>query len=87
MPELTRRRSAEAREECWHVYYGDVHAIPSVTLIGTGPRLRKISGGAFCHASSPLLRRLASMIDGRERYFGGLFLTSLSISRHVSNST
>jgi hypothetical protein len=24
MPELTRRRSPEAREECWHVYYGDV---------------------------------------------------------------
>jgi hypothetical protein len=23
MPELTRRRSIEAREECWHVY-GDV---------------------------------------------------------------
>ena len=26
MPELTRRRSAEHRHECWHVYYGDVHA-------------------------------------------------------------
>jgi hypothetical protein len=26
MPELTRRRSADARDECWHVYYGDVHA-------------------------------------------------------------
>ena len=26
MPELTRRRSTDAREECWHVYYGDVHA-------------------------------------------------------------
>ena len=26
MPELTRRRYLEAREECWHVYYGDVHA-------------------------------------------------------------
>ena len=25
-PELTRRRSSDAREECWHVYYGDVHA-------------------------------------------------------------
>jgi hypothetical protein len=25
MPELTRRRSPDAREECWHVYYGDVH--------------------------------------------------------------
>jgi hypothetical protein len=25
MPTLTRRRSTDAREECWHVYYGDVH--------------------------------------------------------------
>ena len=23
---LTRRQSTEAREECWHIYYGDVHA-------------------------------------------------------------
>jgi hypothetical protein len=26
MPALTRRRSADAREDCWHIYYGDVHA-------------------------------------------------------------
>ena len=26
MPTLTRRRSIDAREECWHVYYGDVLA-------------------------------------------------------------
>jgi hypothetical protein len=25
MPELTRRRSTDAPEECWHVFYGDVH--------------------------------------------------------------
>jgi hypothetical protein len=25
MPALTRRRCPEARDECWHVYYGDVH--------------------------------------------------------------
>ena len=25
MPALTRRRSPEAREECWHIYSGDVH--------------------------------------------------------------
>jgi hypothetical protein len=23
---LTRRRDLEAPDECWHVYYGDVHA-------------------------------------------------------------
>jgi hypothetical protein len=26
VPALTRRRSTDAREECWHIYYGDVHA-------------------------------------------------------------
>jgi len=26
MPALTRRRYLEVPEECWHVYYGDVHA-------------------------------------------------------------
>jgi hypothetical protein len=26
MPELTSRRSTDAPEECWHIYYGDVHA-------------------------------------------------------------
>jgi hypothetical protein len=26
MPELTRRRSAEHRHECWQIYYGDIHA-------------------------------------------------------------
>jgi hypothetical protein len=26
MPDLTRRRSTDAPEECWHVYYGDVQA-------------------------------------------------------------
>jgi hypothetical protein len=25
MPELTRRRSEHHPQECWHVYYGDVH--------------------------------------------------------------
>jgi hypothetical protein len=25
MPALTRRRSTDAREACWHVCYGDVH--------------------------------------------------------------
>ena len=24
MPTLTRRRSTDAREECWHIYFGDV---------------------------------------------------------------
>jgi hypothetical protein len=26
MPELTRRRSANHRQECWHIYHGDIHA-------------------------------------------------------------
>jgi hypothetical protein len=26
MPALTCRRYRDAREECWHIYFGDVHA-------------------------------------------------------------
>jgi hypothetical protein len=26
MPELTRRRSPDHRQECWHIFYGDIHA-------------------------------------------------------------
>ena len=26
MPELTRRRSTDACEKCWHIYYGVIHA-------------------------------------------------------------
>jgi hypothetical protein len=26
MPALTHRRSTDAREECWHIYYGDIQA-------------------------------------------------------------
>jgi len=26
MPELTRRRSPDHREEWWEIYYGDIHA-------------------------------------------------------------
>jgi hypothetical protein len=25
MPALTRRRNLEVPEECWHIYFGDVH--------------------------------------------------------------
>ena len=25
MPALTRRRDPDARHDCWHVYYGDIH--------------------------------------------------------------
>jgi len=25
MPALSRRRSPDAHDECWHVYFGDVH--------------------------------------------------------------
>jgi hypothetical protein len=34
MPALTRRRSTDAREECWHVHYGDVLA--GTIAIGSG---------------------------------------------------
>jgi hypothetical protein len=34
MPELTRRRYPEAREECRHIFYGDVHAGTIAMRIG-----------------------------------------------------
>jgi hypothetical protein len=26
MPALTRRQSPDHRQECWHIFYGDIHA-------------------------------------------------------------
>src|SRR5258708_18321601 len=34
MPPLTRRRSTDAREECWHIFYGDVQAGTIAIRIG-----------------------------------------------------
>jgi hypothetical protein len=25
MPKLTRRRNLDAADQCWHIYFGDVH--------------------------------------------------------------
>jgi hypothetical protein len=53
MPKLTRR-SAEAREECWHIYYGDVHAGTIAIRIGN-PRLEDPWEWhcGFCPGSEP----------------------------------
>jgi hypothetical protein len=37
MPALTRRRDVEAHDECWHVYYGDIHAGTIAKRIGIPP--------------------------------------------------
>jgi hypothetical protein len=58
----------------------------SVTLIGTAPDAARYSTARFATPHRHYCAGLVSMIDGGERYFGGFF-TSLSISRHVSNST
>jgi hypothetical protein len=55
MPELTRRRDQEAREECWHIYYGDVRAgvialrvgIPHDEAQGALPRFRRARIGVL----------------------------------------
>jgi hypothetical protein len=51
MPELTRRRNLEAREDCWHVYYGDVHvgtiAIDSKSKKNPFGQIRWGSAGHF----------------------------------------
>jgi len=35
MPALTRRRSPDAREECWRIYFGDVH-VSTIALTDAG---------------------------------------------------
>jgi hypothetical protein len=45
MPELSRRRDHEAREECWHVYYGDVHAGTIAIRTGIPHRPTRMSAG------------------------------------------
>jgi len=36
MPELTRRRSPDAPDECWRVWYGDVRVARGLAVITTG---------------------------------------------------
>ena len=50
MPELTRRRS-EDRPDCWHIYYGDVHAgTIAMPTNGNGPAA-SIRDRAFAKAA------------------------------------
>jgi hypothetical protein len=46
MPELTRCRSPDAADECWHVYYGEVR----VGAIARGPSFRGSTGTTFIAA-------------------------------------
>jgi hypothetical protein len=54
MPALTRRRSKDAREECWHVYFGDVRvgtiAMRSGNPVDTDPWAWSCG---FCPGSHP----------------------------------
>ena len=34
MPALTRRRSPDHRQECWQIYYGDIHAGTIIERVG-----------------------------------------------------
>jgi hypothetical protein len=36
IPTLTRRRDPKARDECWHIYYGDIRAGSITRAIGVG---------------------------------------------------
>jgi hypothetical protein len=33
MPQLTRRRQPDVHQQCWHIYYGDVH-VGTIILFG-----------------------------------------------------
>jgi hypothetical protein len=43
MPTLTRRRCPEAREECWHIYFGDFQS----EAIGTAHTISSVSRRSF----------------------------------------
>src|SRR5258708_6588066 len=79
MPELTRRRSTDAREECWHVYYGDVLAGPIANRSGNphdGDRgdgiavsIRGPTQANIRTEPPPASRRPASISKPRGRFF------------------
>jgi hypothetical protein len=54
MPELTRRRSDNHRQECWQIHYGDVHAGTITERVGN-PRdtARWEWRCGFCPGSNP----------------------------------
>jgi hypothetical protein len=46
VPTLTRRRSADAPDECWHVFYGDVRVGTIAILTGRNlPKIRQPRAG------------------------------------------
>jgi hypothetical protein len=51
MPALTRHRSPDAPDECWHVYYGDVRV--GTIAIRTGIPHHEDPWGAGLAASIP----------------------------------
>ncbi len=67
MPELTRRRSSDAREECWHVFYDDVRvgsiAIRAGNPDGTDPwQWKVVPAGAYFPSTYPRIdSRLRSL--------------------------
>jgi len=63
MPELTRRRSLDASEECWHVYYGNVRV--GTIAIRTGiplTRIREAGLVASIPAATPRMYRRRSCL-------------------------
>jgi len=54
MPALTRRRLTDAREDCLHIYYGDVHA--GTVFAGSSP-ITFTSPASKAHQKSGLLLR------------------------------
>jgi hypothetical protein len=83
MPGLTRRRSPDAGEECWHVYYGDVHAgtiaIRAEEIWGAQARLAYLSGHRGVHLDADVLTADASRPSDAERYDMGLISVLIGV--------
>jgi len=66
MPELTRRRSPDAPEECWHVYYCDVRVGTIAIRTGMPSRCEPCFSGASTGSEKSEILAGTSAAEGAE---------------------
>jgi hypothetical protein len=68
MPELTHRRSADHRHECWHVYYGDIQAGTIAARAGTPRDTNPWEWSCGFHPGEQHNGTAATFVDARARF-------------------
>jgi hypothetical protein len=53
MSALTRRRYPDVPEECWHIYFGDIHAGTITERVGRGGWRQSYSDGRPFEPTAP----------------------------------